>query len=102
MKTFKLLTFVQISLFLLIGGSLTQKLTFGNKGILEYYKLDEKFSSNQAILKFLNKENKKLETKLSLLNESQVNTLYLEEKAREVLNFGKSDEKLVILENDNY
>jgi hypothetical protein len=35
------------------------------------------------------------------LNENQVNTLYLEEKAREVLNFGKSDEKLVILENDN-
>lgn len=99
MKTFKLLNFVQISLFLLACGYLTEKLTFGKKGIFEYYKLEEKFASNKVTLEYLSKENKKLQTKLNLLNETEVNILYLEEMARKSLNFGKEEERLVILEN---
>ena len=101
MTKFKLLTISQISLFLLIAGYLTEKLTFGKRGLLEYKILDEKFSSNKSTLEFLTKENKKLQTKLSLLNETSVNVLYLEEMARKNLNFGKEGERLIILENEN-
>ena len=101
MTKFKLLTISQISLFLLIAGYLNEKLTFGKWGLLEYKILDEKFSSNKSTLEFLTKENKKLQTKLSLLNETSVNVLYLEEMARKNLNFGKEEERLIILENEN-
>lgn len=98
MKKFKLFNAIQISLFILICFYLIIKLTFGNKGIFDYYKLDESFKSNTATLNFLQRENKKLIIKTELLNEKTVNSLYLEELARTSLEFGKDNEKFIILE----
>lgn len=96
----RLFNFIQISLFLLISGYLTAKLTFGEKGVAEYYKIEKELGANKVTINFLEKENKKLSTKLSLLNESSVNSLYLEEMARTSLNFGIENEKLIILEDE--
>ena len=89
---------LQVSLFLIASIYLTAKLTFGSKGILDYYRLKEKFQSNKTSISFLQKENFKLLTKLSLLNEKSVNSLYLEEMARTSLQFGTKNEILIILE----
>ena len=97
---FYLLNVVKISLILLAFFYLTIKLTFGSKSIFKYYKLNEKFKSNKASLEFLTKENLVLSTKLSLLNEKSVNVLYLEEVARTKLQFGKNNEKLIILTDE--
>lgn len=97
---FTLLSLTQILLFLSLSIYFTAKLTFGNKGILEYYKLQESFVNNTATIKFLNKEQDVLKIKLSLLNETSVNLMYLEDVIRINLNFGEEDEKLVILENE--
>jgi cell division protein FtsB len=95
---FKLFNVVQILLFTSIFFYLTVKLTFGNKGIFEYYKLEERFTSNIKTLDFLKQENKKLTIKFGLLNEKNVNSLYLEEMARTSLQFGRELERLIILE----
>lgn len=95
---FSLLNIVNFALFVLVGGYLTAKLTFGSKGILEYYSLEYKYNENQNIVEFLKKENKKLKIKIDLLNEKVVNLMYLEELARTKLHFGREDEKLIILE----
>lgn len=97
---FKLFGFTQILLFLSLSIYFTAKLTFGSKGILEYYKLKELFSNHTATIKFLKKEEEVLQTKLSLLNETSVNLTYLEDLIRVNLNFGEEDEKLIILENE--
>ncbi len=76
---------------------LTAQLTFGKKGIIQYYKLEERLSQNKASLEYLNNDNIKLEEKLKLLNAQSVNSLYLEELARTHLHFAKENEKVVIL-----
>jgi cell division protein FtsB len=98
---FRLFSIVQITLFTLVCIYFTVKLTFGNKGIFEFYKLEERFSSNKATLDFIKKENKKLNKKLELLNEKSVNSIYLEELAKTTLEYGKEEEKMIILENEN-
>lgn len=99
-KDFKLLNITGIVLFLLISIYFTAKFTFGSKGILEYYNLQETYSNNIISMKFLEKEEKTLKIKLSLLNESSVNLHYLEELIRINLNFGEIDEKLIIIEDE--
>ena len=97
---FKLFSLTQILLFLSLSIYFTAKLTFGSKGILEYYKLKELFQNHTTTIKFLKKEEGILQTKLSLLNETSVNLTYLEDLIRVNLNLGEEDEKLIILENE--
>lgn len=98
---FRLINLVQISLFTLIFFYFTEKLTFGNKGIIAFYKLEERFKSNSKTLEFVKQESLKLEKKFQLLNEKSVNSMYLEELARTTLEYGKEDEGMIILENEN-
>lgn len=95
---FQLLNIAKISLFLTVIAYLTANFTFGKKGIIEYYKLEKRFQENKISYNFLLSENRKLSTKLSLLNEKEVNLLYLEEMARTSLQLVKVNEKVIILE----
>ena len=97
---FYLFNIVQISLAFFICLYITIKFTFGESGILRYYALKDRFTSNSNSLNFVKEENKKLLIKLDLLNERLVNSLYLEELARTSLQFGTKEEKLIILNNE--
>jgi cell division protein FtsB len=100
MKKFSLFNIVQIALFGLLAIYLTAKLSFGDKGILKFYSLQKTYEENKNTLEFIKKENSKLNKKLELLNEKSVNSMYLEELARTVLEYGKEDEKIVIIEEN--
>jgi cell division protein FtsB len=95
------LQLMQISLVCIFCFYFTIKLIIGTKGIIEYTKLEEQFKTNKQFLLMVEGENKVLNTKLSLLNEKSINILYLEEMARINLNFGKKNEKFIILEDAN-
>jgi cell division protein FtsB len=98
---FCLVNFVKISLFALIFFYLTARLTFGEKGMIAFYRLEERFKSNLKTLEFVKNESIKLDKKFQLLNEKSVNSIYLDELARTTLEYGKEDEGIIILENDN-
>lgn len=96
---FYLFHIVQIVLSFLICLYLTIKFTFGESGILEYYKLKDTIKSNLTSLEYISKENEILLIKFDLLNEKSVNCLYLEELAKTKLQFGEDKEKLIIIDN---
>jgi cell division protein FtsB len=97
---FHLFHVVQIVLYFFICLYLTIKFTFGENGILEYYKLRDKIQSNKISFNYIAKENDILLIKIDLLNEKSVNCLYLQELAKTKLQFAKEDEKLIILNNE--
>lgn len=71
---------------------------FGKKGAFEYYRLKNEIKQEQEQIQELEKEVKKLQTKIDEWKSDDFNT---EKFAREDMQMGKPDEHVFVLTNTN-
>lgn len=70
----------------------------GERGVLAYLKLGNELESAQQVATQVEEERAELEHRVDLLSPDSLDPDMLEERARALLNYGHSDEKVIYLD----
>lgn len=71
----------------------------GDRGVLAYMRLQESLNQTEAVLAELKAQRQSLAHRVSLLQPDNLDPDLLEERAREILNFARPDEVVILRES---